>query len=283
MPDGGAAHRRAGAGAQRPAPARRSDLDRFARPPGRRIALDRRPRRRTARARHNLARGALRTGQDDARVVPGAGAAARAHRTGASFDAGRMRDRRTAGQPAYRGNPDVRRAHPDAPRLRRGPCRQSPRRAGMARLAVGRRDGEYPDGRGARARPHHDRERGARARGAGPRADALRDGRAHRRRRQPRDRNRRRRASRWRRAYRDSRPYRGRLADDRGGDDRRRRSSARRAAGASGSRHRQAQGDRRRRSSRSRTDCGSRAARRFARSNCVRSRTPDFPPTCRRR
>ncbi len=71
----------------------------------------------------------------------------------------------------------------------------SPRRARVARLALGRRHREHHDGRGARARPHFDRERGARARGAGPRADTDRDGRANLRRRQPRDRNRRRRAS----------------------------------------------------------------------------------------
>ena len=99
----------------------------------------------------------------------------------------------------------------------------------------------------------------------------------------PRDRNRRRRAAAWRRAYRDSRPYRGRLADDRGGDDRRRRDYCvtRRSSismPSSPSCARPAS-----RSSRSRN--GLRVARGAAlnRSNCARCRIPAFPPTCRRR
>ena len=129
---------------------------------------------------HHLARGALRTGQDDARVVLRAGAAARAHRTGAGFDARRMRDRRAAGQPAYRGNPG---ASARASRCATAMSRPMPSSLTGARVwldyAFGRRDREHHDGGGARARPHHDRKRGARARGAGPGADADRDGRAN--------------------------------------------------------------------------------------------------------
>ena len=62
------------------------------------------PGMRDARCRPNrLAAGALRTGQDDARVDPGAGPAARALRRGARVAARRLRDRPAARRPAREG------------------------------------------------------------------------------------------------------------------------------------------------------------------------------------
>ncbi len=54
-------------------------------------------------AKLDAARSALRPGEDHARFEPGAGAAGGAHRTGARFDAGRLRHRRAAHQSARCG------------------------------------------------------------------------------------------------------------------------------------------------------------------------------------
>ena len=163
-------------------------------------AMDRRASRRAARGEGYLARGVVRAGQDDARVVRGAGAAAGADRTRARVDAGRMRDWRAAGESAYRGDSRARQQDPVSPRLRRGACREADGRTHLARFAVGRRHRKYFDGGGDCARAHGDRKRGARARGAGPRASAGQDGREDQRRGHARDRSRRRRAAAWRRA-----------------------------------------------------------------------------------
>src|SRR5713226_4078231 len=108
----------------------------------------------------------------------------------AGLDAGRMRDRRAPGESAYRGYQGARRANSNAQRLRRSACATAHRRAYLARYAVRWRHRKHHDGGGACARAQHNRKRGARARSAGPRADAVCDGRANPRNRHARTRDR---------------------------------------------------------------------------------------------
>ena len=91
-------------------------------------------------AKRYFARGVLRSGQDDARVVRRARAAAGADRTRAGVDSGWMRDRRASGESAHRGNSRARQQDSVSSRLRRGARRQADRRPHLARFAIGRRD-----------------------------------------------------------------------------------------------------------------------------------------------
>ena len=146
------------------------------------------------RAGH-LARGAVRSGQDHARVVLRAGATARPRQTRQGLHSRWMRDRRASGESPHDGHSRARRARAVAQRLCRGARRPAAGRAHLARQSFGRRDREHHDGGGAGRRKNHHRECGARARSAGPREIPGRDGRQCARRRHPRHRDRRRRRS----------------------------------------------------------------------------------------
>ncbi len=82
----------------------------------------------------SLAGGALRAGEDDARVEPGAGSRWWPAPGGARFAAGRLRHRRTAHQPAHPGPGATGRAHRADPRLHRSRPRRTACAARMVRF-----------------------------------------------------------------------------------------------------------------------------------------------------
>src|ERR1019366_9683301 len=101
-------------------------------PTWRRGALDGRASRRALRRKSYLARGVVRTGQDDARVVRRARPVAGAYRTRARIDSGWMRDRRAAGEFTHRGDSRTRKQDPVSSRLRRGARRETDGRPDLA-------------------------------------------------------------------------------------------------------------------------------------------------------
>ena len=163
---------------------RRAHDGQAARAPGRRRRRRGRgiaPRRHDRRHR---TRGALRAGQDDARVRAGARPAGRALRPRARLAARRLRHRRAADRSAPQGPRGAGRARSTLEHgyvERRGQA--AARRHDRLRHADRHRHREPDDGGGAGQGPHHARERRARARGRGAGARAQQDGRAHRGRR----------------------------------------------------------------------------------------------------
>ena len=170
----------------------------------------------------DLARGALRTGQNDARVVFRARAVAGARETRPGFDSRRMRDRRAPGQSAYHGNSRSRRAGSIAQRLCRGACRPlKGARIWLDNPTVGATENIMMAA--VRARGRTAIENAAREPEVQDLAKfLLAMGAQHARRRHSRHRNRRRREASWRRTRGHSRSHRGGFADGRGGDHRRR-------------------------------------------------------------
>ena len=113
-----------------------------------------------------LARGAVRAGEDDARVDPRPRAAARALRRGARLAARRLRDRHAAGRPAHQGPAgDGRRDRRRARLHRRHAPSALQRRAHHDRHGHRHRHREPADGGDAGRRRDRARERGAGARG----------------------------------------------------------------------------------------------------------------------
>ncbi len=244
----------------------------------------RRPSRRASRRKRHLARGVVRAGQNDARVVRRAGPAAGADGTRARVDSRRMRDRRAAGESAYRGDSRAGRkiqfrhgyveAH--AERLTGGRIWLDSPSVGATEnilMAAVTARGHTVIENAAREPEVQDLARvlvkmGAKINGAG--THVIED--------------RRRRAAAWRGARSDSRPNRGRLDDGGGGDHRRRRDYYQRADCASRRGGDQAARGGRRRRVESATACASRAATDDStRSSCARCRIPGFRPICRRR
>ena len=135
-----------------------------------------------ARGRDHQHRGALRHRAQDARVVPGAGAAGRPRRRGARVVAGRLQHRRSPDRPAFEGPGAARRTDPAGGRLHPSPRPRPPaRRHHPVPLRFGGCDGKPADGGGAGGRPHRARQRRARAGDRRPRRLPGEDGRAHRR------------------------------------------------------------------------------------------------------
>ncbi len=228
--DRGAADRRAGAAGQRAAAAGRGhDVEAAAQHGRGGRPLARRPRRGHARRLGaHRARGALRTGEDDAGVDPGARAAAGAPGPRQGVAARRLRDRLAAGRPAHQGPAGDGRRDRRRARLYRGPCPASERRTHHHRHGHRHRHREPADGRHAGRRRDAARERRAGARGDRPGRTADRDGCADRRpRHQPHPRARRRCAAcTARRPPHHSRSHRDRDFPVRGGGGRRRRDVA---------------------------------------------------------
>ena len=161
----------------------------------------------------------LRSRENHARFGSDAGAARGTVWAGACFPAGRVRDRLASGGSAHQRS--------------RGDGRRDPHRAGRRHRArteaqwrshpLRPRDGhghrESHDGRDARRRDDHPRERRARTRSRRSRTVSRRHGRAHSRRRHIDYRDRRRRASARRTARGDAGPHRNRhLSRGRGRD-----------------------------------------------------------------
>ena len=221
---GDVARRRTGRDRERPAPARRDDDDRAARQPRRR-SDDRREtqRRRQQYVVEQLSR-AVRSRQDDARLIHRVGAAAGAAWSGGSVVARRLCNRREAGRSAPEGTDRDGRRDPRRRRLRhRARERSLARHTHPDGHHHRRRHRKSDDGRNARARHDRARKRGARTGDRRSRGMPDRDGRANRRARYRDDRDRRRRRVARLPASRDARSRRNRNLSDRGRGDRRAR------------------------------------------------------------
>src|SRR5438093_3926468 len=275
------AHARALGGAERAGAGRRAHHDPGARAPGRARHAERRRARGGGRAgRRRVHRGALRAGEDDARLLPRAGAAPRPLRPRPRLDPGRLRHRRATRRPPPERPPETRGAAPHQRGLRGGRGGPSPRREDRARLPLGGGDAAAHDGRRARRGDDRARERGARAGEHLPGARARahgggRPGRGHLGgddRGVPR--------ARRRRARRHPGSHRGRYLHGRGGGDRRRGAGDRGARRSSRGVPRQARrggcGGARARERHSRR--GQRQARSRRREDHALSRLPDRPP-----
>ena len=107
---------------------------------------------------HHLDHRALRSRAQDARLVPGAGAAARALRRGEGVAARRLRDRHAAGRSAHQGPGAPRRRGRAHGRLYRGARAEgAERRRDRLPQRLGRRHRESADGGGARRGRDHAR------------------------------------------------------------------------------------------------------------------------------
>ena len=237
-----------------------------------------------ARRKRHLARGALRAGQDHARLVLRAGAAARARRTRAVSTPGgcaigaRPVNLHISGIRALGARVQLRNGYVEAhaDRLQR--------RAHVAGYSFGRRDREHHDGggAGATARPPSKTPRASpRCRTCAKFLNAMGANYAA-----PEPMSSRSRASSdctARSTTVDPRSHRGRLPDGRGGDHRRRRVDSRCAGRSPRSRDRQAARDRRRGRSRPMA-VARRAARRVAAGRAAHAAVSRVSrPTCRRR
>ena len=184
-----AAHRRAADAAQPAAARRRRQLQPPAQP-ARRLDHGRgrpagrvRPGDDASRVRHRLDHRALRHRPQDARLDPGARAAARPRRRGDGVAARRLRDRQPADRPASARRSQALGAEIElaAGYVRAtAPEGRADRRHDQLPLRVGRRDRECADGGGARQGHDRDRECRARAGDHRPRQMPGRDGRQDR-------------------------------------------------------------------------------------------------------